>query len=129
MKTKNKVIVVGGSSLAIIVSFGRFYLDWRPILLLTIGAIFFVALIVSWLETKEEGDKITWICLLVMCTGTVVMVVGYKIDSFHFVLCGAAEAIFFSVVFLFHLHTLVHKAKKLKVSDDAGQCLPAGGRD
>lgn len=57
MKTKNKVIIAGGSSLAIIVSFGRFYLDWQPILLLTIGAIFFVALIASWLKTKEEEEK------------------------------------------------------------------------
>ena len=54
MKTKNKVIVAGGSSLAIIVSFGRFYLDWQPILVLTIVAIFFIAVGASWLETKEE---------------------------------------------------------------------------
>lgn len=54
MKTKNKVIVAGGSSLAIIVLFGRFYLDWQPILVLTIVAIFFIAVGASWLETKEE---------------------------------------------------------------------------
>lgn len=57
MKTKNKVIIAGGSSLAIIVSFGHFHLDWQPISLLTIGVVFFIALIASWLEEKEEKKE------------------------------------------------------------------------
>ena len=54
-------------------------------------------------------DKITWICLLIMCIGTVMAVVGGKIGSVYFVLYGTAAAILFSVVCLFHLHKCIMK--------------------